>query len=82
MEPQHIPLSPVVGWDVHFVAPLLGVTLRLDFLTTAMQQPEDAHHSPQYILTAPQARALADALQRSAALSESADAQGAGFQKH
>jgi hypothetical protein len=81
-EREDIQTSPVTGWTVAPVSAMHAVMLRLDYLTHATQPLDQAHHSPQYILNAAQARQLAEALQRQAALSEIGGPQGTGLPKH
>ena len=73
---------PVCGWTIGPVPALHGVMLHLEYLMHATQRQDEAHHSPRFLLTAAQARELAAALQKHAALSESGGPQGAGLPKH
>lgn len=82
MEANETPTAPVAGWTIAPVSALHAVMLRLDCLMSPMQGHEDAHTSRTYILTAPQAQELAEALQKHAALAQSGGPQGAGMPKH
>ena len=79
---REIPTCPVAGWQIGPVSALQAVMVRLDYLTHATQAAQEANQSPQYVLTDAQARELADALRKHAALSESGGPQGAGFPQH
>lgn len=82
MSEAEIPLSPIAGWTIAPVSAYRAVMLSLDFLAHATQQPDEALHSPHFVLTVQQARELAAALTKHAALSESGGPQGAGLPKH
>lgn len=52
-------LSPVAGWELKQVPSLGALILRLDFLSNAMQSPDEAHPGRNYVFHAEQARELA-----------------------
>ena len=76
------PTSPVCGWNIGAVPALNAVMLSLDYLTHATQRPDEAHHSPRFLLNAALARELAAALQKHAELSESSGPPGSGLPRH
>jgi len=82
MSQEEIPLNPIAGWQVGPISAHRAVMLRLDFLTHPMQRPDEAHQTPQLVLTAPQAQELAEALQRAAGRATSGGPEGAGVPKH
>lgn len=53
-------LAPVAGWELKQVPSLGMLILRLDFLSNAMQSPDEAHPGRNYVLQPAQARELAE----------------------
>ena len=78
---EEIPLAPVTGWQIAPISAYQAVMLRLDFLTHAMQQPDEAQQTPHLALTAEQALELSEALKKHAALAMQGTL-GAGLPKH
>jgi biofilm regulator BssS len=58
--PDNIPLFPVAGWAIGPVPTHGIVTLKLDFLTSPMQPPEEATPGRYYALLPEQAIELAN----------------------
>lgn len=79
---EPIATAPVAGWTIAPVSAYRAVMLGLDYLSHAGQAHDQAHQSPQYILTVPQALELAAALTKHAALASSGGPEGAGLPKH
>lgn len=79
---QEIPTAPVTGWDAGTIPAYGAVMLCLHYLTHPSQQLQDAHRSPQFVLTASQARELAAALQKKAEQLDAGSTQGSGLPKH
>lgn len=78
---EEIPLAPVAGWQIAPVSAYQAVMLRLDYLTHATQQPDEAHQTPNLVLTAAQALELSEALKKHVALAAQGT-PGAGLPKH
>ena len=82
MKPTEIPLCPLAGWDIAPISAYAAITLRIDYLTHATQQPAEAHQTPQMVMTKQQALELSAALQRVAARLESGPPEGTGLPRH
>jgi hypothetical protein len=78
---EEIPLAPVAGWQIAPISAYQAVMLRLEYLTHATQQPEQAHQTPHLVLNAAQALELSEALKKHAALATQGT-PGAGLPKH
>jgi hypothetical protein len=73
---RELPLFPIAGWEA---APIIGqpaVILRLDYLATPADLPENANHGLRHVMTVRQARELAATLERVALRAESGAVRG------
>ena len=80
-EKDSIALAPVAGWQIAPISAYEAVMLRLDYLTHAMQRPDEAHQTPHFSMTAAQALELSEALKKHAALATQGT-PGAGLPSH
>ena len=78
---EEITLSPVVGWQVGPIQAYEAVMLRLDFLSHALQRADEAHPSPNFVLTAAQALELSETLKKHAGVATQGT-PGNGVPKH
>ena len=77
-----IPLFPVAAITVGPVPSHGLVTIRLDFLTNAMQKPEEAQAGRHYALTPAQAQYVVEKMSSALRTLETSASQGAGLPKH
>jgi len=75
-------LFPVATITAGAVPSHEAMLIRLDFLTHASQRPEDANPGRNYLLTAPQAKYLAQRIADSLQILETAGPQGGAGPKH
>ncbi len=57
---KDLQLAPVAAWEIKQVSSVDALIVRLDFLSNAMQSPDDAHPGRNYVLHTAQARLLAE----------------------
>jgi hypothetical protein len=79
---DEIKLFPVCGWTIGPIKAYEAVTVRLDYLTSPMQLLPEAIQSPQFVLTAPQASELAEALNSAVRKLQTSEFQAAPDPKH
>lgn len=79
---DEIPLFPVAQLTVGPVPRMGLVVIRPDFLTTLMQQPEEAQQGRTYALTPVQAHYLVDQIQRALAILETSLSPDGGSPRH
>lgn len=75
-------LAPTAGWETRLIQAYGAAAITIRYLVSPMQPPEQAHSSPNFLLTAPQLRALATSLLEAAQRIESGGAEGSGLPKH
>jgi len=54
-----LPLCPAVNWTVFTIPEYDSIAIQFDFLTNPLQRDKDANRSPNFVMTAAQAHALA-----------------------
>jgi len=79
---DEIHICPITGWSIGPVKALEVVTLKLGFITNAMQPLDEANESPIFAITPKQALELADALQRTVQKLHSVEFQPAPGPRH
>lgn len=79
---EEIPLAPISGWQLAPISAYAAVMLRLDYLTHATQQANQAHQTPQMVMTKAQALELIEALQRVVGKLDSGPPEGTGLERH
>lgn len=77
-----IPLFPVAGWMVGPIPRLGLATIKFDFVTNALQRPEEANEGRHYALTPLQLRELIEKMQSALDVLESAGEQAPEGQRH
>ena len=79
---EELSLAPVTGWELKSIAAYGALILRLDYLTNATQQPDEAHQTPHVVLNAVQARELAQRILAGCEKLENGPPPGTGLPKH
>ena len=82
MKEEEIALSPVAGWEIGAIPAYGALMLRLDYLTHATQQPDEAQKSPTFLIHTAQARELAQRILAACEKLESGPPPGTGLPKH
>ena len=65
-DPQMLSTSPVSGYTINRTVQHNSLVLTFQYLTSAQQKPEDAHVSPNFVMTQAQAVELAQKILASA----------------
>ena len=79
---SEVSVFPVAGWSLAPIKAYEAVMLRLDYLTNPLQPPEEALHSPNFLILAPQVKELIEVLQRTLQTLESAEFQPSPGPRH
>lgn len=82
MESEEFTLAPIAGWETRLIAPIGAAAVTFQYLVSPMETPDQAHRSPNYLMTATQLRELANALLQAADRVVASGTQGAGLPRH
>lgn len=82
MENDNIPLNPVTGFSSAPIAAFGAVMLQIQYVDNPAQPVGQAHQSPNYVLTAAQARELVQQIVRTLGVLESVTAPQGGKPQH
>lgn len=77
-----IPLCPIAGWEIGPITAHGAITIKLDFLTNALQPVAEANQSPRFVLTEVQAKELASSIHQALQKLQSAAFQSPPGARH